>query len=368
MLIEINLLPESYYKAKRLRQMIALAILGVIVVVAVMVGLYAVVLAQLATLNNEIKRVETRQKEFIETLNKIDNIKRTKAQVDEYLGVITDLKDRQVLWPLLLDGFNKTVPGNVWVNNLNNKQDPGGFRTFTVTGVGLFKEAIADFVSNLNDPAGIFKKATLVSMSEASVNGRLSYNYTITFQTIEEAKIKPPRQMSIGDVGTTGTYGNNYINIEHGCSISAPDGWKVSDKGLASNVLLMMTKEKRDIKAKFTPTVTLSVEKLPAEKMNAKQFQELNQKKYSSWQGYKKIGEKEFTINSEKVYDLEFSWVTKAKNEKNKVITLVQRQIYYVKSGKGFVITCSDVEDTFNENRDEFGIVFNSFKVKEAGK
>ena len=368
MLIEINLLPESYYKAKRLRQMIALAILGVIVVVAVMVGLYGVVFAQIATLKSEVARVEKRQQEFIETLNKIDNIKKTKAQVDEYLGVISDLKDRQVLWPLILDNFNKTVPSNVWVNSLNNKADPGGYRGFSVSGVGLFKESVADFVANLNDPAGLFKNATLVSMSEAFVNGRVSYSYSITFQTIEESKIKPPRQMSIGDVGTTGTYGNNYINVEYGCSITAPDGWKVNDKGLAANVLLVMTKEKRDVKAKFTPIVTLSYEKLPNAKMTAKQFQEISQRKYSAWQGYKKIGEKEFTINSEKVYDLEFSWLTKAGNDKNKALTLKQRQIYYVSGDKGFAITCCDVDDTFNENREEFGIIFNSFKAKEAGK
>jgi len=368
MLIEINLLPESYYKAKRLKRIIAFAVIGVIVVVAVMVGLYAVVLTELTTLNNEIKVVETRQQEFIKTLNEIDNIKKTKAQVDEYLGVITDLKDRQVLWPLILDNFNKTVPANVWLNALNNKSDAGGFKTFTVTGVGLFKESVADFVSNLNEPTGFFKNAFLVSMSEAAINGRMSYTFTISFQTIEEAKIKPPRQMSIGDVGSTGTYGNNYINIEYGCSISAPDGWKINDKGLTSNVLLLMIKEKRDIKAKFTPIVTLSVEKLPGDKMTPKQVQILNQKKYSGWPGYQKISEKEFTINGEKVYDLEFSWLTKTKNEKNKNLTLRQRQIFYVTGSKVFVITCSDVDESFNENRDEFGIIFNSFRVKEAAK
>jgi len=367
-LIEINLLPQSYFKAKRLKKIIVLAVLGVIVVVAVMVGLYTIVLAQLSTLNNEIKKVETRQQEFIKTLNEIDNMKKTKAQVDEYLGVITDLKDRQVLWPLILDSFNKTVPSNIWINALNNKPDAGGVRSFNVVGVGLFKESVADFVSNLNDPAGFFKNASLVSMAEAIINGRASYNFTISFQTIEETKIKPPRQMSIGDVGSTGIYGNNYINVEHGCSISAPDGWKINDKGLSSNVLLVMTKEKRDIKSRFTPLVTVSVEKVTDEKFTAKQMQEINQKKYSNWPGYRKLGEKEFTINGEKVYDLEFNWQTKGTKDKSKALTLRQRQIYHVKKDQGFVITCSDVEDTFSENKDEFGIIFNSFKVKEVGK
>ncbi|OGF48652.1 MAG: hypothetical protein A2231_01470 [Candidatus Firestonebacteria bacterium RIFOXYA2_FULL_40_8] len=364
MLIEINLLPESYYKAKRLKQMIALAILIVIVVAASMIGLYLVTLAQVQTLKSQIKDVEAKQQEFTQTLIEMENIKKTNASVKEYLDVINELKDKQVYWSLILDNINRTIPHNVWLNSLNNKVEAGGVRTFNATGVGLYKESVADFATNLNESTGFFKNAYVLSMTEAVVNGRISINFTMSFQAIEDAKVRPPKQMVVQDVSKTGVYGSNYINKEYNCSLFVPDGWKLSDSKSSSNILAVVVKEKRDVKSKYTPTVTLAVEKLPKIDFALKEFKAISETKFSKWQGYKKLGEKEFTINGEKAVDLEFSWLTKSKSEKNKMITLMQRQIYCVKGNNGFIITCSDSDDGFRNNKEEFSILFNSFKVQ----
>ncbi|OGF45913.1 MAG: hypothetical protein A2452_06250 [Candidatus Firestonebacteria bacterium RIFOXYC2_FULL_39_67] len=364
MLIEINLLPESYYKAKRLKQMIALGILIVIVVVTGMVGLYLVTLAQVQTLKSQIKEVESKQQEFTQTLIEMENIKKTNASVKEYLDVINELKDKQVYWLLILDSFNKTIPNNIWLNSLSNKVEAGGVRTFTATGVALYKESVADFATNLNESTGFFRNAFVSSMTEAVVNGRISNNFVLSFQAIEDAKIRPPKQMVVQDVSKTGVYGNNYINKEHNCSLFVPDGWRIGDSIASSNVLAVIVKEKRDIKSKYTPMVTLAVEKLSKPNITSKEFQEANEVKFSKWQGYKKISEKEFTINGEKVYDLGFRWLTKSKSEKNKTVTLEQRQIFCVKGGKGFIITCSDSEEGFRNSKEEFGIIFNSLRVQ----
>ncbi|OGF50711.1 MAG: hypothetical protein A2044_03965, partial [Candidatus Firestonebacteria bacterium GWA2_43_8] len=353
MLIEINLLPESYYKAKRLKQMIALGILIVIVVVAGMVGLYVVTLAQAQSLKTQIKEVEEKQKEFTQTLIEMENIKKTNASVKEYLDVINELKDKQVYWSLILDNVNKTIPNNVWLNSLNNKVEAGGVRTFTATGVGLYKESVADFATNLNESTGFFKNAFVSSMTEAVINGRTSINFAMTFQAIEDAKIKPPKQMGVADVSKTGIYGSNYINKEYNCSVFVPDGWKISTAAVASNVLVVIEKEKRDVKSKYTPTVMLGIEKITKADTALKELKALNESKFSKWQGYKKISEKEFTINGEKVSDLEFSWLTKSKSEKNKSVILMQRQIYCVKGSTGFIITCSDSDEGFRNNKEE---------------
>jgi len=364
MLIEINLLPESYYKAKRLKKMIAMAILISIMLVSIMLGLYLITLAQLSGLKTQVKEIELKQQEFTQTLLDMENIKRTNASVKENLGVINELKDKQVYWSLILDNFNKTLPTNVWLNSLNNKLEAGGVRTFIVTGVGLYKESVADFVSKLNDPAGFFKNASLVNMSEAVVNGRTSYVFTLTFQALEDAKIKPPRQMGVQDVSKTGVYGNNYINKEYACSLFLPDGWKVLNGKVTGNVLVSVVKEKRDISSRYTPMVTLTVKKLSKADLTPKDFQKESEVKFSKWQGYKKLGEKEFTINGEKVYDLEFGWTTKSATEKNKLVSLVQRQIFCVKGTTGFIITCSDSEEGYRNDKEEFAIIFNSFKVQ----
>lgn len=364
MLIEMNLLPESYYKARRLKRLIVLIVLFVIVAASALTGLYVVMLAQILDVNNRIKDIEVKQSEFAQILNEMDNIKKTNASVTGYLSAINELKDKQVFWPIVLDNFNKTVPDNVWLNSFTNKTETGGGRIYTVTGIGLFKESVADFIANLNNPSSIFRNAFLINMSEAELGGRISYNFVLSFQTVEDSRIKPARQMNVSDVSKTGVYGNNYINKEYNCSIFIPDGWRISNMSLSGNVLVAMEKEKKEGVGKYTPLVTVSAQKLLKASITPKEFQEFYQKKFSVWQSYEKLGEKEFTIGGEKVYDLEYFWKVKAKQDNNKLVPLIQRQIFCVKGDTGFIITCSDSEDSYKSNKEEFSIIFNSLKLQ----
>ena len=365
-MIELNLLPQSYFKAKRKKQAIGIVISAGFLAAVVMVGLYFYVLLRITELSGEIKAVELEQKKYKDILNETDNIKKTKAFVEERLGVIEQLKEKQVLWMLLLDNFNQAIPTNIWLNSFTNKSEAGGFRTFAVDGVSLFKESVADFLSNLNKPDGLFREAKLVSMTETNVSGKSAYNFKLTFQSLEESKIKPPKQIGVNDVSRTGVYGNTYINKEYSCSLFMPDGWKMDDNTNSKNVLVFMTKEKKEIGAKFTPRVELFMKKLQASS-NAKEYESNEEKNYRLKalvnKDYTKVSEKEIDLNGTKCYELVFTWKSKSKNEKDKMITIKQKQIFIVNKGNGFVITCTDIEDNFKSNMDDFSIIYSSFKI-----
>jgi len=359
-MIEINLLPESYFKAKRKKQIIAAVIGGGILLAICLVVLYLFTLMNIASLNSKIEKVEKERKEFDKILTEIDNIKKTKAVVKERLDAINELLDSQVVWPLLLYNFNKTIPNNVWLTSLTNKIEAGGFRTWTVDGISLFKEAVADFISNLNQPNGLFRNANLVTLVETTISGKVVYSFKLTFQSIEEAKIKPPKEVGINDVSKTGIYGNTYVNTEYKCSLFVPEGWLMKED---PSKLVLITKEKKGVSEKFTPVVDLVVVKLKNTLTSEEYLNSVRKNFGKLFKNYKEISKRKIAVNNLECFEIVFNWQTKSNVERNTLITLRQKQIYYVKDKYAYVLTFTDVDERFRDNLDDFNIIMSSFKV-----
>ncbi|MFH1825380.1 MAG: PilN domain-containing protein [Candidatus Firestonebacteria bacterium] len=359
-MIEINLLPDSYFKAKRKKQIIAAITGGVILFAVILVGLYLFTLMNVARISGEIKKVEEEQAKIKNILEEINNINRTKSFVQERIGVINELLDSQTIWFLLLDNFNKCIPSNIWLSSLTNKMEASGFRTFTVDGISLFKESVADFIFNLNQPNGMFKNASLITLIETVVSGKNVYSFKLTFQSIEEIKIKPPKEVGMSDVSKTGIYGNTYVNTDYKCSIFSPEGWTMKEDNTAS---VLITKEKREVSEKFTPSIGLIIAKLKSNVLPQEYFKNIEKNYKKLFKNYKELSQKEITINSLKCFEVVFNWQTKSKDGKGKWITLRQKQVYYIKDIHAYVLTFTDVDDKFKSNLDDFNIIMNSFKV-----
>lgn len=293
-MIEINLLPESFYKSKRKKQLILIITGAAFVAAAVLVGLYVLAFMRVTILNGRIETIEAQQKSFEKVLFEIDNIKKSRKFLEDRKGSIRELQEAQVYWVLILDDFNKCIPNNLWLNSFTNKVEAGGSRTFSVDGIALFKEVVADFISNLNSSA-LFKNANLVSLTETIASGAKVYSFKLTFQSIEESKIKPPKAIEINDVSQTGVQGSTYINKEYQCSLSKTEGWNIDNTtALAGvvNILVVIKKEKKAIEGRFTPNVSLAVEKLP-ELISSKEYALLVEKNLQKKMlGYVKVRKK----------------------------------------------------------------------------
>ena len=362
-MIEINLVPESFYRAKRLRKILAVAIGGGILGAAIMVLLYAFTLARVTILNNEISMLEREQKIYEKTLAEIENINKKTKMVDERIKSINDLQEQQVAWILMMDEFGRSVPNNLWISSLTNKMEGGGFRTFSCDGISLFKEVIADFLIKINT-GSCFRNAVLISYTEISAVGLKAYSFRISFQSVEEAKLRPPKQIEINSVAKTGIEGVTYINKEFNCSLSRIENWLIADKTPLSNLLCVITREKKQLSGRFSPNVSLAVENVKKPFASSKEYaQSIEAMVKKTFSGYAKFGERELIINDLKCYEVTITYKTSSSLVKGKTLDLKQRRIYFIKNGVGYVVCCTDVQSGFDKSREDFESIINSFKV-----
>lgn len=148
MRIEINLLPPSYFEAKKRQQMILLGIAGGILVVALFIGFNVMKFVQANNLKRQIAQVEEEQKKYETVLTELERIRQQKTQVEEREKLLDELLTRQARWPNFLVQFGRATPDSIYLMSLKN--GGGADRlTFTVDGRALSKQAVADFLNSL---------------------------------------------------------------------------------------------------------------------------------------------------------------------------------------------------------------------------
>ena len=148
MTIEINLLPESFYKAKRKKKLIILLVGVCIVFLAIVLGVYFKKVIELAKINKEIHQVEEEQKKYEQILKEIEQINKDRKLVAEKEKVISSLQNQQIKWPRFLYNFNQAVPNLMWVKSLTNTSQ-GNLRRFTLKGNAVNKNTVTKFLANL---------------------------------------------------------------------------------------------------------------------------------------------------------------------------------------------------------------------------
>jgi hypothetical protein len=231
-----------------------------------------------------------------------------------------------------------------------------------VEGVALYKEVVADFITNLNK-ANFLRKASLSNLTSTSVAGANTYSFKIVFQSMEDTKIRPPKPPEIKDISKTGIIGSTYINKEYECSISKPDNWTIKDVAPLPNMLAILEKVKRVMDGKYTPTVTLSVEEMD-KPIALKDYIASAEAAYrKDFKGFQKISQKEVVINAQKCFELVFSRDERSKTTKEDV-QLQQKQVFYAKNNRFYVLTCTDVASNYSKNVLEFDVIINTFKIQ----
>ncbi|MEK6646152.1 MAG: PilN domain-containing protein [Candidatus Firestonebacteria bacterium] len=177
-MITINLLPEKYYKARKLKQLLAILIVGGSVIVAVLIFLYFIQVKNVAKLNKQIKEVEVEQEKYRPILEKMEMIKNKEAFLQSRMKVLKELTTKHSVWPRLLDDLNRVVPFNIWLTKVDSKAQAKG-RIFTIDGISLSKEGVADFMTNLQKST-YFENVVLLSLAESFVSGMSQVSFRIT--------------------------------------------------------------------------------------------------------------------------------------------------------------------------------------------
>jgi|GEM_PF-3545394 len=181
-MITINLLPRSFYEARKSKQRNILIVIGAVLICMAAIGLYINKWSQTRQLQKEIDDVKKQQQAYTETLTKLKEIEADKAFVEKRMGIINDLLKRQAIWPKLMAVFNDTIPQQIWVDSIISSVVAGEQRNFTIKGTSIAKYAVADFVDNI-ERSGDFAKVNLVNMEEADVLGLKGAKFSITCMT-----------------------------------------------------------------------------------------------------------------------------------------------------------------------------------------
>ena len=177
-MITINLLPEKYYKARKLKQLLAISIVGGGVILVVLIFLYLIQVKNVAKLNKQIKEVEIEHEKYKPVLEKMEMIKSKEAFLQSRMKVLKELTTKHSVWPRLLDDLNRAVPFNVWLIKVDSKAQAKG-KFFTIDGIGLSKEGVADFMTNLQK-SDYFENVSLLSLVESSTAGISQVSFRIS--------------------------------------------------------------------------------------------------------------------------------------------------------------------------------------------
>ena len=175
MYIEINLLPESFYRAKKKKKLIFLFAIGGGVVVVFLILLYVYKVSEISSLKSEIAKIKSEQSKYVDTLDKIDAIKKDKANLEERMKVINTLLNAQSVWLKLLDDINIVVPDTVWLRVVSSKPEGTG-KSFSIDGTAVSKSSVADFLYSLQK-SNYFTNIVLVTLADSgkSIIDRVSF-------------------------------------------------------------------------------------------------------------------------------------------------------------------------------------------------
>jgi type IV pilus assembly protein PilN len=189
-MIRINLLP--FRKAKRrenLRMQISVYILSVVLVVIVLAFLGIIKSGQLKDVKMKNSELNKELKSYAEILKKIDDLKRSRKDLQGKLDVIRGLEAQKAGPVQLFDEICMAVPdGSLFLKTLSEKETG----QVTMAGVAIDYDTVAQFMTNLENTKTIDTvtlKAT--SQSELEKQKICTFSLTCTKHVDEKAGEKP---------------------------------------------------------------------------------------------------------------------------------------------------------------------------------
>lgn len=179
MYININLLPKSYYEAKKAKQQKIIFISAGITFVAILGILYSIQFQQVRSIQAEINKITNEGSQYDKELTKIEEIRKSQEFLKNRLKVIDDLLIRQEIWPAIMTEISRAVPNTLWITSMLSSPSGTG-KMFTIDGTALSKNSVAKFIDNLQS-SQLFEDVKLEQVIEKPVLGIRGATYKLTF-------------------------------------------------------------------------------------------------------------------------------------------------------------------------------------------
>lgn len=175
-MIRINLLPVRQMKKKtqalRLLFLSGVALVATLVVLLLATGFLS---TRVSGLEKSIKDLTAREKELQKTLDKINELEKTKKLVEQQTGVVNKLKKKSQLTVRILDDIaDRTPHERMWLESF--AQDPNSLK---LSGMALDNRTIANYLKDLKK-SPYLDNVTLGSTTLSKYGGRNLQKFSLT--------------------------------------------------------------------------------------------------------------------------------------------------------------------------------------------
>jgi type IV pilus assembly protein PilN len=192
-MIRINLLPvrEERRKAsaQRLGAMLAATFVGMVVLTGLVHG---VVRHDISSTRNESIETQKEIDRFEPQLKQVEEFKKTKAEIEQKLGVIQDLHEARSGPVRVLDELATHTPDRIWINKITMQTG-----RLTLEGMSLDNELVALFLTALEE-SPYFKNVELLETQAKDKDGfklnEFEVSATMTSPAAEARGAKPAVQ------------------------------------------------------------------------------------------------------------------------------------------------------------------------------
>ncbi|BCS53489.1 PilN domain-containing protein [Geobacter sp. SVR] len=193
-MIRINLLPVRAARKKETAvQQVALFCMSLILVLAIVLAMYMIKRAQIASTHQEIAAATVRIKELKAKIGKLEALKNLKEQVRKKLDVLAQLRRNKSGPAHRLATLSDITPDQLW---LTAYSESGA--DIKLSGLALNEDLIATFMRSL-DASSDYTGVELVVSEQSEAGGTKLKRFDITckLRLPEPAKVQDPAPAAV---------------------------------------------------------------------------------------------------------------------------------------------------------------------------
>jgi Tfp pilus assembly protein PilN len=149
-MIKINLLATESIKKEEPKEIIALAVIVMVVFCAVGIVNYLIKVSDFANLETKINQAQNELKKYESIVSQVDALQATKAVLETKKNVINNLMAGSLTYPVFMEELLRTLPQNVWLKTMNTLTNSDGTMKVDITADALDVYSVADLITALS--------------------------------------------------------------------------------------------------------------------------------------------------------------------------------------------------------------------------
>lgn len=148
-MIRINLLSPERIKKEEPKEIIALAVMIMVVFIAVGIVKYVILLGSYSSLEGRISKTQTELNKYEGIVKQVEALQSTKTVLETKKNIINNLMAGRLVYPRMMEDFLQVLPPNVWFTSLRTNLQPDLSMKLDLTAQSLDVYSIADLITAL---------------------------------------------------------------------------------------------------------------------------------------------------------------------------------------------------------------------------